>query len=70
MRFLSWEVISLLSVVWKRYSLKLHLRVQIVRAGYCSIIKLGQRKSDSAPMALIEWVDALVKTEEDEIVAE
>lgn len=25
--------------------------------GYCRIIKLGQRNSDSAPMAMIEWVD-------------
>lgn len=30
--------------------------------GYCRIIKLGQRASDSAPMALIEWVDAGVKS--------
>ena len=32
------------------------------QGGYCRIIKLGQRRSDSAPMALIEWVDALVTT--------
>lgn len=25
--------------------------------GYCRITKLGQRQSDSAPMAIIEWVD-------------
>ncbi len=28
------------------------------QGGYCRITKLGQRLSDSAPMAFIEWVDA------------
>lgn len=37
------------------------------QGGYTRIIKLGQRASDSAPMALIEWVDAVVTVEEEEV---
>ena len=32
--------------------------------GYTRIIRLGQRQSDSASMALIEWVDATAAVEE------
>jgi len=32
--------------------------------GYTRIVKLGQRLSDSAPMAFIEWVDAPIIVEE------
>jgi large subunit ribosomal protein L17 len=30
------------------------------KGGYTRIIKIGQRTSDAAPMALLEWVDAAV----------
>jgi large subunit ribosomal protein L17 len=30
------------------------------KGGYTRIIKIGQRNSDAAPMALLEWVDAAV----------
>jgi large subunit ribosomal protein L17 len=32
------------------------------QGGYCRITKLGARMSDSAPMAIIEWVDRVVAT--------
>jgi len=34
------------------------------QGGYCRITKLGARMSDSAPMAIIEWVDRPVVEEE------
>lgn len=37
------------------------------QGGYCRITKLGQRMTDSAPMAIIEWVD-LPAAETEEVV--
>ena len=34
------------------------------QGGYCRITKLGARMSDSAQMAIIEWVDRVVESEE------
>ena len=38
------------------------------QGGYCRITKLGARVSDSAPMAIIEWMDVPASAEE--VVAE
>ncbi|MFD2257321.1 50S ribosomal protein L17 [Luteolibacter algae] len=37
------------------------------QGGYCRITKLGQRMTDAAPMAIIEWVDQ-PEVESDELV--
>lgn len=37
------------------------------KGGYCRITKLGQRMTDSAPMAIIEWVDLPVEGTEDAV---
>lgn len=38
------------------------------KGGYTRIIKLGQRMSDSAPMAYIEWVDNEIAAIEETVV--
>ena len=35
------------------------------QGGYCRITKLGARMSDSAPMAIIEWVDSAAAVAEE-----
>ena len=37
------------------------------QGGYCRITKLGARMSDSAPMAIIEWVDRVVAAEDEPV---
>ena len=37
------------------------------QGGYCRITKLGARMSDSAPMAIIEWVDRPATAEEAQV---
>ncbi len=40
------------------------------QGGYCRITKLGERVSDSAPMALIEWVDGIATDEAEDDATE
>ncbi|MFK7852086.1 MAG: 50S ribosomal protein L17 [Akkermansiaceae bacterium] len=39
------------------------------KGGYCRITKLGQRMTDAAPMAIIEWTDLPEIEDEDELEA-
>ncbi|MBC8127882.1 MAG: 50S ribosomal protein L17 [Gloeobacteraceae cyanobacterium ES-bin-144] len=40
------------------------------QGGYCRITKLGARMSDSAPMAIIEWVDLIAAATDETPAAE